>query len=225
MSLTLARALRRALTTSAAANGGDASTAFRAAMRRQAFPVCVLSTAWAAERPTSGPRHRLATISSFTSVSLSPPIVSFALRHPSRFGDALASRPDRAFALHLLAHDQAELSVRFADPATQTDLDGVNVVDWIAPDRAVPVLGDCLAVLECVLEPGAPVAVGDHTLWFGRVVRALDNASTKSSGNKKPLLYVNREYTTTAEETFGPPPTAPATNTVPPAPATINGKQ
>ncbi|KAI9179091.1 hypothetical protein H9P43_005753 [Blastocladiella emersonii ATCC 22665] len=181
----------------------------RQVMRHQAFPVCVVGSAippayanphapgplpaWASGLDADGawPRHRMATLSSFTSVSLSPPIVSFALRHPSRMGDVIAHRGDRRFLVHLLAADQAGVSQRFADPRTQTEVGG-DVQYWLHGE--MPVLKGCLAVLECVAEKGTPVEVGDHTVWFGRVVRVLE-----VDKEKKPLLYVDRKYTTVEE--------------------------
>lgn len=63
-----------------------------------------------------GPRG--ATIGSFTSVALSPPLVSFNVTQGTRFHDALADGAH--VAIHLLASDQAAVASHVAIP----DLDG-----------------------------------------------------------------------------------------------------
>ncbi|ORZ39711.1 flavin reductase like domain-domain-containing protein [Catenaria anguillulae PL171] len=171
-------------------------TDFRLVMRQQAFPVCVVGSVPASSSPaplTAGDAHplsfRFATLSSFTSVSLTPPIISFALRDPSRIGDLILSRPDRRFTLHLLSESQAHLSQQFADPKTQTTLEpNVAVSQWL--HGQFPILDGCLAVLEC--QADKPTLVGDHTMWFGKVIQVVEAA-----GGRKPLLYMDRKYTTT----------------------------
>ncbi|KAJ3364149.1 hypothetical protein GGF32_002529 [Allomyces javanicus] len=158
--------------------------AFRTTMRHQAFPVAVLGAA-----STSDPRSfRYATISSFTSVALSPATVSFALRIPSRMTALLQQQPRHAFLVHLLAHDQAGLAAQYAVPATQQVLPPTTEGEV----AGVPVIGGCLAVLECVA--GEALEVADHTVWFAEVSKVV----VPPRRAVKPLLYVNREYTTTA---------------------------
>ena len=68
-----------------------------------------------------GPRG--ATIGSFASASLAPPLVTFNVTHGTRFHEALQTAP--SFAVHLLAEDQAPLASRFAAPDLDAQLDGV----------------------------------------------------------------------------------------------------
>jgi flavin reductase (DIM6/NTAB) family NADH-FMN oxidoreductase RutF len=49
----------------------------------------------------------------------------------------------------------------------------------------MPVLSDLLGIFECEVEK--VVAVGDHDVFFGRVVRAVCH-------DGKPLLYFNSGY-------------------------------
>ncbi|KNE70677.1 hypothetical protein AMAG_20308 [Allomyces macrogynus ATCC 38327] len=154
-------------------------------MRHQAFPVAVLG---AASNSNSG-SFRYATISSFTSVALSPATVSFALRIPSRMTALLQQQPRQPFLVHLLSHDQAGLAAQYAVPATQQ----VTPSTTEGEVAGVPVIGGCLAVLECTA--GEALEVADHTVWFAEVSKVVVPPRT----GVKPLLYVNREYTTTAE--------------------------
>ncbi|KAI9145153.1 flavin reductase like domain-containing protein [Paraphysoderma sedebokerense] len=102
-------------------------TSLRHLMRRLAFPVAIVSASSAPKKTSLDSRHssaetagspynippfRLATISSFSSVSLSPPIVSFNLQIPSRMSDTLRSSPH--FLLHILSHRQSSVSEFFA---------------------------------------------------------------------------------------------------------------
>ncbi|KAJ3369695.1 hypothetical protein GGF31_005000 [Allomyces arbusculus] len=169
--------------TGAAADPLDA--AFRTTMRHQAFPVAVLGAA-----SNSTPRaFRYATISSFTSVALCPATVSFALRIPSRMTALLQQQPRQPFLVHLLAHDQAGLAAQYAVPATQQVMPP-SVEGEVA---GVPVVGGCLAVLECVA--GEALEVADHTVWFAEVRQVV----VPPRAGVKSLVYVNREYTTTAD--------------------------
>ncbi|KAJ1983652.1 hypothetical protein H4R33_004666 [Dimargaris cristalligena] len=84
----------------------------RKVLRTIATPVVVLTT--------YDPEHERSvgmTVGSFSSVSLRPPIVSFNIRNPSRFGEAL--HRSRRVVINILAGDQTALSAMFADPHQQ----------------------------------------------------------------------------------------------------------
>ena len=86
------------------------------------------------------------TINSFTSVSLEPPLVSFALQRSSPMGEHI--RRSGGYAFNILSADQQELSNNFA-----SDKHRQPFMDWPllnGPARQ-PLLSGCLAVLECRL--------------------------------------------------------------------------
>lgn len=148
----------------------------REALRAVASPVVVVTVA-----PPDGPRG--ATIGSFTSVALSPPLVSFNVTQGTRFHDALAD--GAAVAIHLLASDQADVAMHFAI----ADLDGEAQLEPFAharPDGLPPVLEGTLGVLHGRIERG--VAVGDHTLVLVRV----EHLAPGTEG--EPLLYYRQSY-------------------------------
>ncbi|GAA6017427.1 hypothetical protein JCM11491_006654 [Sporobolomyces phaffii] len=62
-----------------------------------------------------------ATLSSLTSISLSPPLVSFSLRLPSRLATHLASTPRPRFRVHLLSPREEDLARVFARQAPLPD--------------------------------------------------------------------------------------------------------
>ncbi|WFD24422.1 hypothetical protein MEQU1_003122 [Malassezia equina] len=111
------------------------SEAIRGVMRRSAQPIAVVSAFLPSE--DSNARSQLihcTTLSSFTTVSLAPPLVAFSIRLPSRMADALragasvpssssglqgASRPTSKiphFLIHILSSTQESLSNYFARP-------------------------------------------------------------------------------------------------------------
>ena len=66
-----------------------------------------------APTPAAAPRQpHGVTVGSFTSISLEPPIVSFAVRPPSRTVDAL--RGTGRFVAHVLSKDQVRHSIDFS---------------------------------------------------------------------------------------------------------------
>lgn len=110
------------------------SEAIRGVMRRSAQPIAVVSAFMPPDAPDSSSRLiHCTTLSSFTTVSLAPPLVAFSIRLPSRMADALragasipsspdlqsASRPSSKtphFLIHILSSMQESLSNYFARP-------------------------------------------------------------------------------------------------------------
>lgn len=148
----------------------------RAALRGMASPVVVVTVV-----APDGPRG--ATIGSFTSVSLAPPLVSFNVSHGTRLHDALSA--DCAVAIHLLHAGQAGMASHFATP----DLDGDAQLAPFAHTRrdgAPPLLHGTLGVLHgCVVQR---LDVGDHSL----VVARIDHIDGGTDG--EPLLYYRQSY-------------------------------
>ena len=148
--------------------------ALRQTLRDLPTPVVVVTTE--AEGESRG-----ATIGSFTSVSLDPPLVSFNVTHGSSLHRALGRA--RGWAVHLLAADQADVAEHFARP----DLDGP---DQLAPfahaPGSPPLLRGALAVLLCA--PHARFEAGDHTVFVGHVTGVVEGAG------REPLLYYRQSY-------------------------------
>ncbi|HWM08550.1 MAG TPA: flavin reductase family protein [Solirubrobacteraceae bacterium] len=110
-------------------------------------------------------------VSSFTAVSLDPPLVSFC---PAR--DSLTwrrMRLARRFAVNVLAAHHGEFARRAAAPGADRFADPA-------------VMRDALAVLECDAE--AEHAAGDHTIVVGRV-RAL-----RVSSGTEPLVHFTGRF-------------------------------
>jgi len=123
------------------------------------------------------------TVSSFTSVSLEPPLVLVCLGHGNRLNDMIA-RSNR-FAVSLLSRDQEDASNHFAsrgrEPAAQLD-----AIPMIETDDGLPLVEGALAWLACDVHE--LIDVGDHALVVGRVTEA------GAADDGSPLIYWSRAY-------------------------------
>lgn len=141
------------------------------------FPtgVAVVTTTDGAGRPVG------VTVSSFTSLSLHPPLVLFCLDR--RTGGLDAFR-DGGFSVNVLREDQREVSIRFA---SRRD-DKFDGIDTTTGATGAPVLPDALAVLDCVVE--SVVEGGDHFIFIGKV----EHVDSQAGG--QPLVYFRGAYAT-----------------------------
>jgi len=119
------------------------------------------------------------TISSFSSLSLDPPLILSCLDKRAASHDGLIGA--RGFVVHVLARDQEDISRTFARPGPEKFDD----VAWEAGAFGAPLLPIGVARLVCVHE--AALDGGDHTILIGRVVAV-------SRSDKPPLIYWDRDY-------------------------------
>ncbi|MEU8243083.1 flavin reductase [Actinoplanes missouriensis] len=136
------------------------STTFRSVLGQWPSGVCVVTTAG----PTGV--HGM-TASSFSSVSLDPPLVSVCLGNhlPSRAVLGEAGK----FALSFLGKDQAHIGRRFAGQERGVS-DRFAGLDWTITPNGCPVLSDAVAWLDCRVAHAYPG--GDHTIFVGEVTEA-----------------------------------------------------
>eukprot|EP00842_Homolaphlyctis_polyrhiza_P000636 jgi/Hompol1/1573/HPOL_005646-RA len=138
------------------------------------------------------------TCSSFTSVSLKPPIVSFAVRTPSEMADLM--QESQAFAVHLLSKHQVAQSIAFSSPKTQSDFERFS---HHMDDSSIglPILHGCLSVMICTMHNR--LQVGDHQVWFGKVERIIPGlGSSRDDPSMEPLLYYESTYRSIGDEVF-----------------------
>ncbi|MFE3325710.1 flavin reductase family protein [Streptomyces sp. NPDC059176] len=127
------------------------------------------------------------TVSTLTSVSLSPPVILCCLSRGSR--TLAAVRHAGRFGVHLLSEDQAHLADRFSRPPS----DGARFEDLgheVRLVRGVPAITGTLALGWC--DVAALHEVGDHVVVYGRLT-----AVRVASG--RPLLWHDRSYRTVEE--------------------------
>jgi flavin reductase (DIM6/NTAB) family NADH-FMN oxidoreductase RutF len=150
----------------------DASS-FKTLMSRVPAPVTVVTTR-DAEQPAG------ATVSSFASLSLEPPLISIALIAASALLAQI--RKAQRFAVNVLAHDQAEIALTFAAQAETR----FSSASWIWRD-GLPRLHGVASFVVC--DVWQDVAAGDHALLFG-MVRDCDTTEAA------PLVYTARQFGT-----------------------------
>ncbi|PWU08789.1 MAG: flavin reductase [Terriglobia bacterium] len=155
------------------------SAEFRLACGRFATGVAIASVLDRAGVP------RGLTVSSFTSVSLEPPLVLICLGHAvtnlEDFRDA------RHFGLSILRQEDRDISTRFA----QKGHDRFEGVSWLRGETGVPLLASALAFIECAAHQR--FSAGDHDILVGEVVRTC-------VADGAPLVYYAGRYARLAPE-------------------------
>ncbi|MBW0115635.1 flavin reductase family protein [Pseudonocardia sp. KRD-169] len=135
----------------------------------------------------SGPDGPLGfTCQSFSSLSLEPPLVSFA---PSRTSTTWPRiREVGAFCVNVLAADHQELSSGFA----RSGVDKFAGVTWQPGPSGAPVLDGVSAWIDCELRD--EFDGGDHTIVVGQVQDLGADAA------RLPLLFYRGRYAVTSGE-------------------------
>jgi flavin reductase (DIM6/NTAB) family NADH-FMN oxidoreductase RutF len=119
------------------------------------------------------------TVSSFTSVSLDPPLVLICLGHEVTSIELF--RSSSFFGLSILKEDQRHLSQHFA----RKGHDRFNGLPWERGATGVPLLKNVLATMECNVENR--VTSGDHDIFIAKLVRTRVN-------DGEPLIYFASGY-------------------------------
>jgi flavin reductase (DIM6/NTAB) family NADH-FMN oxidoreductase RutF len=123
------------------------------------------------------------TVSSFTSVSLDPPLILACLSSYNRIGSMIQA--SGRFTVSILAENQQAASNWFAKPGREPTeaFTGGIAGEWTSTGQ--PVVAGAAAWLCCDL--ASAQEHGDHTITLGRVTAA-------NSRDIRPLLYWNRGY-------------------------------
>ncbi len=119
------------------------------------------------------------TCNSFTSVSLSPPLVLWSLALYSPSLPAFLEAP--YFSINVLSVAQVDLSRRFSAPVADR-FDGVSHTAGIGD---VPLIADCAAQLECRNETRH--YLGDHVVFIGHILRC-------ARFTHRPLVFAEGQY-------------------------------
>ncbi len=165
----------------------DLQTGLKQAMRIYPQGVTVVTT-----QAEEGPKG--ITVSSFTSVSLDPPLVLVSIAKSSQLHDIFVA--NTGFAVNFLADDQRSVSDRFAGRTQARDrFDGLKFKPGVTRS---PLIDGARAVIEC--KTWKIYEGGDHSLIMGEVV------SAKALSGKKPLVYYTQKYTTTEVPEHPAPP-------------------
>ena len=148
---------------------------FKAALGHFASGVTIITTLDAHGAPTG------LTATSFTSLSLHPPLVLFCLAERANcFEDFQRAA---SFAVNILAHGQDDVSNTFASRGAEK-FEGVGYRKGMLGD---PLLEGALANMECRITARHPG--GDHVIVVGEV-------QSVEVGDGRPLLYYHGKYHT-----------------------------
>lgn len=129
------------------------------------------------------------TVNSFSSVSLSPPLVQFSIDRKARSLD-IWQKADH-FAIHILAEHHIDLSNQFAKSLADkwADLDiGSGIGD-------TPLLPDVICIFEC--SKWAEYDGGDHLIFIGEV----EQITIRENDHRAPLVFHGGNYRRLAEKT------------------------
>ncbi|KAF8799273.1 hypothetical protein BYT27DRAFT_6875948 [Phlegmacium glaucopus] len=194
----------------------------RILLRDVAQPVAVVTSLLTSNGPAKHIFHG-ATLSSFTSIAMDPyPLITFALRIPSRMAASLdafaaASLQDPSTPSHmvvnLLSAQQASIAVKFSRPDLHPQ--PFESVAYRLTQEGIPMLDGSLGALSCKLVSRAiplhdldflrngvvtrPVSLRKEDvaseLFIARVLRI-------EAGDERtlPLIYHQRSYTTCKEQ-------------------------
>lgn len=129
--------------------------------------------------PSNGQPVGLAA-SSFTSVSLDPPLVLFCAAKTSSSWAVIKTA--KAFCVNVLGEDSEAISRTFATRG----VDKFAGLGWTTGASGSPVLNDALATIDCSVHE--EVDAGDHIVVIGRVL----SVAAKDRGG--PLAYFRGGY-------------------------------
>ena len=148
----------------------------RVAMRMWATGITVVS----AEH--QGDRHGM-TVSSFTSISLDPPLVLVSLEQDRTTHHLVEASGN--FGVSILSQGHREISDRFAGRQTEQD-DRFAGLDTFSLVSNIPLLAGSLAAFDCRVV--SSYDAGTHTLFVGEVMGVLNKISDS------PLVYFDQGY-------------------------------
>lgn len=151
----------------------DEARRLRGALGRFATGITVITT-----RSPEGKAEGL-TVNSFSSLSLTPPMVLWSLRREAPCLPSFARSGH--FAVNVLADDQGGLSRHFATPTADKFADVEHEIGL----GGCPVLPDSLAQFECRTD--RQIEAGDHIIFIGLVERFLFR-------DGDPLIYSAGRY-------------------------------
>lgn len=130
------------------------------------------------------------TVNSFTSVSLTPPMVLVCVDHRSQVIEHF--QHGRHFGVNVLCEHQQDLSHRFS----RNGPDRFRDVHWYSGATGVPLLPGVLAIFECRLVDTR--SAGDHLILLGEVLHV-------ACTDGRPLAYFASSYRSVMHELLPQP--------------------
>ncbi|WP_321927463.1 flavin reductase family protein [Paraburkholderia guartelaensis] len=122
-----------------------------------------------------------ATVSSFSSLSFDPPLISLALSQRSKTLSAIVGHGH--FAVHVVAEPQRSIAMWFASDVA----DKFDSVDYSLSADGVPLLKQFETALQCKLESAQ--SAGDHQLLIARILQV-----DLSDQDSAPVAWLRRGF-------------------------------
>ncbi len=153
----------------------------RIAMRQWTTGVAIVTVQY------QGIRHGM-TVNSFTSVSLTPPLVLVSLERTAKTHGLVEKAG--TFGVTILADHQQGVSECFAGRTTEHEDRFSNLSTHLMVTGA-PFIDGGLAFFDCQVV--STFEAGTHTLFIGEVI-ALETGAEYSPEDVPPLVYYDRSY-------------------------------
>ncbi len=156
----------------------------KSTMRNLPFPIAIVTAAY-------GKQKRGVTVSSFTSLSLNPPLVSFNIDCNSQ----ICSLIKRAthYAVHFPLPENSPLCDHFAASGLSQE-EQFNEVNHSRNSYGSPVLNAISTVIQC--RSYDTFHAGDHLIIAGEVIEV------KQRSNKAGILYYGQSFRQWQKATF-----------------------
>lgn len=148
---------------------------FKNALSHWASGVTVVTT-------VSDGQWKGATVSSFSSVSLNPPLVLICLNKNMYTHEVIIE--SGIFAANILSTNHLEAGKLFAGMYPEIE-DRFSQNEWITAETGAPILADAVGWVDCTVKHAYDG--GDHTIFVGEV-----QAGGVKAG--EPILYFNRQW-------------------------------
>jgi flavin reductase (DIM6/NTAB) family NADH-FMN oxidoreductase RutF len=152
-------------------------SAFIHGMRQLAAGVTLVTT-------RSGKRRAGLTATAVCSVSADPPLLLICVNRQADAHDLIAA--SGVFAVNVLSAAQRALADRFSGAHGLFGAERFEAGTWVELATGAPVLGECLASFDCVLQGSVPAAT--HSVFLGGVEAVAVRAGLQ------PLIYAEGDY-------------------------------
>ena len=119
------------------------------------------------------------TINSFSSLSLSPPLVLFSLDKKS--SKLKIFENSKTILINILNNKQEMISDNFAKKNPDW-----NKIEYDVLKNGNPIIKNCVSNLDCKIED--KINKGDHIIFICKVAQVINNKKLK------PLIYYNSKY-------------------------------
>ncbi len=119
------------------------------------------------------------TINSFSSLSLSPPLVLFSLDIKSSKLNIFKN--SKILSINVLSKNQKSISDNFAKKKPSW-----NNIEYSLIKNGNPIIKNCISNLDCTIVN--KIKKGDHLIFVCKVIKVLNNDKLR------PLIYYNSKY-------------------------------